>query len=551
MGKSAKKAAQQDTEPLTLSYRLVDLPSSQHRAGLAGLVLMIEFLSRQPGHHRGTAKVARLSGSGADIVLDAVGLAALFAVTYRTALGERPEPKLRKDKAKRDVAPLRTEDVVEVDKGGKEKTVTKYYYPEYVPEGAFLLELDPGATGGKGPWIKLWRDMIWNIPRGVPAARGPFEDRAANLPTKDADEAWRDLVDASAERSVDLSSTLFLGAREYTAERVSFKDRAAHKLLLHFSLFVTQVYVPEVMDIDGKRQFVGYAVVFPDIRNLEVFCDELPVWLRQRGSDVQGFRPRGAIVDLPEVGALEVQAGLITLLAQRVQAPSLQDLLLGFDVLHLANENSRIRLKSWTRVAIKPAAFFDEFRPLRDLSSPLFRRQRIRNLLADSARWAGFDRLISITSIKLTYDDCAFRDDARLFFELYQQQLQEPIVSDDDDDQAASAQPEVAALVYRAARNYVTRRVEQKHKLNWDKVKNDPKSIEEFNSKRGDIARSAFLAARSRTGADFVEFFAGTICSVPQRAKGGEAGFAALSRALIQDTDTVRTLTLLALSANA
>lgn len=550
MAKLAKKERAQIDGPLRLNYRLIDLPSAQHRSGLAGLVLMLEFLSRQPGPRRGIARVARLHAFGADIELDANGLAELFDVTYRTALGERPEPRIRKDKAKRDVAPIRTEEAVEVDaKTGKEKAVTRHYYPEYVPEGAFLLELDPGATGGKGPWIKLWRDMIWSIPRGVPATRGPFEDRAANVPTRDAADTWSDLTSAhDSGRSVVLSSALFLGAQECTAEGVSFLDRAAQKLVLHFSLFVAQVYVPEVVDADGKGEFAGYAIVFPDIRDLQIFCDELPVWLRERGPEVRGFRPRGSIVDLPEVGALDIQAGLIARLSQRVQAPSLNDLLLGFDVLHLVKEGNNIRLKSWARVPIQSAAFFDEFRPLRELWSPLFRRQRMRNLLAGVARWSGFDRLVSTTSIALTFDDRAFSHDARLFFELYQQEPQEQPMSD---DQASDAEPEVEALVYRAARNYVTRRVEQKHKLTWDKVKNDPRDVKEFNEKREDVARSAFLAARSRTGADFVEFFAGTICSVPQRAKGGEAGFAALSRALIRDTDTVRTLTLLALSANA
>lgn len=371
------------------------------------------------------------------------------------------------------------------------------------------------------------------------------------IPTKDAAEAWNDLTGATAkERSVDLSSALFLGAQECTAEGVSFRDRPAQKLLLHFALFIAQVYVPEVVDADGKGQFAGFAVVFPDVCDLTTFCDELPIWLRERGPEMRGFRPRGAIVDLPEVGALDVQAGLIARLSARVQSPSLNDLILGFDVLHLVKEGNNIRLKSWTRVAIQSAAFFDEFRPLRELWSPLFRRQRMRNLLAGAARWTGFDRLISTTSTTLTFDERAFRHDARQFFELYQQEPQEQPVSDDDDP-ATPSEPEVAVLVYRAARNYVWRRVEQKHSLRWEKVKDNPKDLKTFNEKREEVARSAFLAARSRTGSDFVEFFAGTICSVPQRAKGGEAGFAALSRALIHDTDTVRTLTLLALSANA
>jgi CRISPR-associated protein Cmx8 len=548
MAPAAKKKATKDLQSITLGYQLADLPSSQHRSGLAGLILMIEFLHRQPGHHRGTARVAKLHARGADIELDAAGLTDLFDVAYQTTLGERAEPRLRKDKAKQDVEPLRTEEVPELDKNGKEKLVTKYYYPEYVPAGAFLLERDPGAAGGKGPWIKLWRDMIWAIPRGVPATRKPFEDRAEGAKTSDASDTWKDLVkEASGQHSVELSSALFLGAQECTAEGVSFLDRAAQKLLLHFSLFVAQVYVPQVVDSDGKNEFVGYAVVFPDISNLEVFCDELPRWLLEREPEVRGYRPRAAIVDLPEIGALEIQAGLAKRLQQRLQSPSLADLLLGFDVLHLAKEGNNIRLKSWNRVAVQPQEVFDELRTLKELWSALFRRQRMINLLYDRPRWHGFDRLISTTRIELTFDESTFRHDARAFFEIYSQ---EKTVSDDDDNEAGEGK-ELPALVFRAARNYVNRRVEQKHRLSWDKAKGDPQAIKDLNERREAIARSAFLAARSRNGADFIEFFAGTICSVPQRSKGGEEAFAILSQALIRDTDTVRTLTLLALSANA
>ena len=40
----AKKAA--PTGPLTLRWTLDELPSAQHRAGLAGLCLMVPFLHR-------------------------------------------------------------------------------------------------------------------------------------------------------------------------------------------------------------------------------------------------------------------------------------------------------------------------------------------------------------------------------------------------------------------------------------------------------------------------------------------------------------------------
>ena len=43
----AKKKTVPGIEVLELDYNLAELPSSQHRAGLAGLVLMVQWLKRQ------------------------------------------------------------------------------------------------------------------------------------------------------------------------------------------------------------------------------------------------------------------------------------------------------------------------------------------------------------------------------------------------------------------------------------------------------------------------------------------------------------------------
>ena len=106
--------------------------------------------------------------------------------------------------------------------------------------------------------------------------------------------------------------------------------------------------------------------------------------------------------------------------------------------------------------------------------------------------------------------------------------------------------------VYRMVRSFVNQRVAIKHGSDWvwDRVKGT-KREDEYGDKKAKIARDAFLAVRSRTGADFVGYFTSTICSVPQRL--GEDGFVEVARALHDEkrVEQVRTLTLLALSANA
>jgi CRISPR-associated protein Cmx8 len=88
-----------------------------------------------------------------------------------------------------------------------------------------------------------------------------------------------------------------------------------------------------------------------------------------------------------------------------------------------------------------------------------------------------------------------------------------------------------------------------KHPLRWKDVQGTPKESE-YREKKAKIAKSAFLDVRSRSEkSDFINYFASTICSVSQRMN--EESFEKLTRDLYEDTDKIRTLTMLALSANS
>jgi CRISPR-associated protein Cmx8 len=114
--------------------------------------------------------------------------------------------------------------------------------------------------------------------------------------------------------------------------------------------------------------------------------------------------------------------------------------------------------------------------------------------------------------------------------------------------------PEVAEyscekLVLRLVKSYVMSKLEGKYQLKWKEVQGTPKE-NEYREKKGKIAKSAFLEVRSRNEkSDFINYFASTICSVSQRMN--EDSFEKLTRDLYEDTDKVRTLTMLALSAHS
>lgn len=105
----------------------------------------------------------------------------------------------------------------------------------------------------------------------------------------------------------------------------------------------------------------------------------------------------------------------------------------------------------------------------------------------------------------------------------------------------------VEEIVYRLVGTYISAKLKSKYQLEWTEgYKGTPKEGE-YNEKKGKIAREAFLAIRSRTESDFIDYFASTLCAFPQFLN--EQGYATLAKALHEESDKVRTLAMLALSA--
>ncbi|UFP95945.1 type I-MYXAN CRISPR-associated protein Cmx8 [Gloeobacter morelensis] len=557
----AKKKTAQTVDVLHLDYRLVELPSSQHRAGLAGLVLMLNWLKQQ-GKIRGVCELTALDEYGASVRLDCLGLEALLDEVYGASreIQERTQPF--KNKNKEIVPPLEEREVSVTDpSNGKAKLKKVYLYPVVVPRGSFLAELDPTSDGNQGLWIKLWRDMIWAILRGVPATRAPFEARAEGKPADDARKLWEQLVQP-AEFTVDLPSTYFLGAQAANADNVPFFDRARLQFLLHFWPFSAQVYVPAILDNEGKRQFVGYALAIPDVCRLETFCEELPSLLRERKGEKSGYRPREAVVCVAVESALDVCRRLRERLTQIEGGGSTRDLVMGIDVLHLEKQGNSVRLLGSTRLEPE-AQMVDTYAQLRDvLWNDLFRRQQLLNLVQHQPRFAGFDALLSTLPIEQTFGSNTFRHDARQSFK-YETDMNEDTLTEaietipiEENTEAVKQPLSEEELLYRLVQSYLLGKLQSKYRMKWDKDRklpvqgSNPISLDEYRKAKEKIAKDAFLAIRSRTDREaFIEYFVATLCSVPQRF--GQQYFVGLARALDQETDRIRTLTMLALSAQS
>lgn len=114
---------------------------------------------------------------------------------------------------------------------------------------------------------------------------------------------------------------------------------------------------------------------------------------------------------------------------------------------------------------------------------------------------------------------------------------------------------QLALRVYRLIQTYVNLRTEEKSGKKFKDFKDDRDQAnrirypDEYREARGKVCSNAFLALRSRRDQDFIDYFTGTICSVPQFLP--EADFLMVSQALTADWPRVKTLAMLALSAHS
>jgi CRISPR-associated protein Cmx8 len=540
---AAVSRAPESASLLKVRWDLAELPSSQHKAGLAGLALCVRFLERKEDH-KGVCRIESIDEQGLTLEVDRRGMQALFDDVYDASLEEQRRPKMLPRKGpngtKQDVPPKRVEEKTIEDGKGGAKTTKFFVYDHAIPRGALLDEWDAASSDSQKLWLKLWRDLVWTTLRGKPATRRPYEARAKREPVTDGEEVWDQLNDAAGE-SVDLPSTYYLGAQAKSAENVSFRDTGRYRCLLHFWPFAIAIYVPSVLDREGKREFVGFALSFPDIVDLAAFVDDWARLARERSPEASGYRPRDAIVDVAVEGGLDLVARMFQLIGRREGAAATAPWLTAVDVFHVERVGNNVRLRSISRLDAVRARSDEYMRVRGSYRSPVFRRQRIVNVLSDLPWWSGFGRLCAIAPDRQTIRSAQFQHDAGMAFT--EVEMKEVERAD---------QKSVEQLVYQAVRTYVYRKLSSKYGLEWDAARAAAETWKhEYEEKKSKVARDAFLAVRSRTGADFIAYFTSTICSVPQHI--GDQGYLAIAHAFndADQIERIRSLTLLALSASA
>jgi CRISPR-associated protein Cmx8 len=561
---------------VVVKYDLFDLPTAQHKAGLAGIILQIRSMAdrRMPPESVPEIVEGGLTPTAATIRFTQQSVQGVFDDLYDARFAELAV----KARWKGD-PPKREETVDEVDPAsGKSRKSKRFVYEVVQPAGHFLRQHLPDPEPDKG-WLKLWRDMLWEVPRGIPQTRLPFRDRAEGKPCREGPAAWRSLQAVDRQRvknefaTEEISGALWLGAQATNAEAVPFRGRAEHNLLLHFWPLTVLVFVPRQIDNDGEGQYVGYTLAVPEVADLAGFCEDYLLTLHELRPDVRGYRPAAAIIDLPAQAALEFLGNLSRLAQRAVARKRVADSVSSVEYLHLAKRGNAIKSLAAGRV-VPEAGLLDRYlavvgdaaRPS-PYRNPLFRAGLMLALLRDR-NWyeclgptlAERPWLLFLRGERAPRGLPSFAADAAAKFEADRKAHQQDVevyreMSKQNAAGGAPPRPPLPVLVHRLVRTYVLRKAEDRSGMKWNEIKGKKKDDgrpdvpQPFSDARKKIAADAFLAMRSRREQDFVDYFTATVCSVGQFLP--EADFAVVADALLTRPEDVKTLALLALSANS
>ncbi len=591
-------------EAVAITYDLFDLPTAQHKAGLAGLLLQIESMKNRNKAAPTYGWDEKEGSTKVHVSFTRETTESLFDDLYDAAWIEgapREKPFFKgKGPARKEVSPIRRMQFTKTDKKGNEKAIDGYVYLELTPALATLRQYLPE----QGEWVRLWRDLIRQVIRDS-KKKAPFIERAAAkgqpdsaslaaVDDTDADSpgqegedgkgkgdgsTWADLLKHHASLVNNtfalgvLSSALLLGAQASNAEIIPFAGRIDQNLLLHFWPLTIMVYVPRFIDSDGNS-YIGrrnkddksqhFCVAVPEVADLKAFLVDYPRMLTGLNTETAIYRPKESLIDLAAEGGISFIEHLARLAPQLARESEVGCSVSGVDYLHLNKDGNNVKFLTTGRVAFSPHLAEDYLgivgRPGQKppFGNPLFRRGLMLALLEDLPWHKPFGKLLA----EWPWEFFCEKDDdpktqrkwlARLFGADAARRFRELIKEQNDvnqDESPGKRQPRpVDLIVHDVAKQYVLRRAEAREP---NLPKSEAGAVDWRHPKaqnaKADAARDAFLALRSRRDQAFIEHFTGLFGQFGQYLP--EQDFLSLADALHEDTDRVKTIALLALSAN-
>jgi len=544
-----------DNKAITLRYSLFDLPTAQHKAGLAGLLVLIETMRRRGINPR--PEISDLSPTGVTVALTQSSLQTLSDDLFDAEIVEVMS------KSKWQGATLKRTVEVTVEQGGIEKTEKRFVYDLLRPKGLFLQALFPD---GNGAWVELWRNMLWNILRAQPATRKVYEERSEKKPSSVAGELYNSLAKEQQQKAKGkkvtegIAGSVFVGAQSKNAESVSFTGVPSENFLLHFWHIVALTFVPRsftferAKDQAGRIKWAdhGFALIIPDPAHLEYFLDDIIDVLQSLKTEVLGRRPKKAIIDLHQEGGLEYLYSLT-----RHQARESYDSVNMVEIYHVQKQGNNVRMLAAERI-IPDAGVLQKYGAVRATPmNPLFKRFYLQSILQGTPWFQGSLEIMANYPVELlvysqgkTPKNMHYfcMDASKRFHATKKQQTPEKDMSTEENRDDL-----LTLRIHNLIRNYVRRKAESRSKIKLDEILKDgegkriyPTDYREAVEK---VCMDAFLALRGRREQDLVEYFTGTLCSVPHYLP--EEDFLLVSRALINEPEKVKTLAMLAISASS
>lgn len=588
MAKTKTKTPAQPIDSVTVKYHLHDLPTAQHKAGLAGLLLQIDSMEERAKHDPAMKEtpLVRVVSRGpyeAEFEFTADSMQALMDDLYAAKLEEA------KVKAKWAGAELKRIDEVDVkDEKGKTKTEKRFVYDVVKPAGPFLAR---HLDGKLLIWHKLWQEMLWAIPRGKPTTRGPYNSRAEGEPTKEGGEVWADLVafeksvrKTGEPKTVGVGGSILLGAQAMNAEAVDFVDRADHALLLHFWQLTVRVFVPERISADGKNEFAGYVLAIPEVADLKQFNRVYVRGLSELDDKPRGYRPAGAVISLPDQGSLEFMRQLMTVSERLAEDVMPSRYLSGIEFFHMVKLGNNVKVAGTGHVPPRDS-LLRQYQDLhKTFRNPLLLAGLLKALLGNRPWFADLaDELVErewswfVHSQKEGHRTplamINFAYEVHTQFKLIQERNRN--VMSNQDPNAPPNHAAVDLIVKRVIETYVMRKARTRLGVKEDApLKGEATHFrvpakdgkpeywqekQEYKAERQHVATDLMLRLRSRHGEDFVDQFSQAISVVAHYLPDEDYALlaAALMRVFTEQTDTdrprtrddIKTLTLLALSA--
>ncbi len=551
---------------VTLKYVLSQLPSSQHRAGLAGLVLIIQWLQKRSEFKNlanAKLKVTDLDADTVTVQFNLAGFTALMKAHFSAAFEEREREKKRansKQKFQTIKRKVRNSDT------GRSKLTTFYIYTDIVPQGNLVRSFEP-ANSQNLVWTKLWQEVTWAVLRPRDKQRLPFKAMANDTEPSEIEKIWNLLQD-KPDSKVPLSSTYMLGAQAKNNEGVSFTDLARERFLLNFWSYVARIYLPIIVDIKGKVKLNGYAIAIPDIRHLAAFCHHFPAILRERKTKELWGKPRSAIVRNLEETGLDSLGSIHSYLSQIKSELNIDKLLFGIDVFHIFRPQdkpqSKPQILSIKRYLPHRNAIA-EFTKLQDkLYSPLFRQQYWQNLTRDRPRIEGFYTLLRDLPTTETIKNNSFCRDFRTVFSPPNNPMEQEEIdnttSKDTIEPSKTSQPNetkeisIESLLLRLLKTYTRHQLERRFKLKWNKDWDNRKpedlkkikAYQNYKEKRKQIIVDLHHDfRRPREDNEFLAYFAAKFTDVYQYITTEE--YLLLAQLIQTQPEQIRILCLLAL----